>query len=815
MIGKTISHYTILEKLGEGGMGVVWKAEDNRLKRTVALKFLPPQLLASDEEKKRFVNEAQAAAQLDHPNICTIYEIDTADGQTYISMAHIPGDNLENNIASSPLDIENALKITDELCGALDEAHSQTVIHRDIKPANIMISEKGPTILLDFGLAKLKGQTKITRVGSTVGTSAYMSPEQVRGETVDHRTDIWSLGVVLYQMVAGQMPFKGEHEAAVLYSITNTEPAPVTTLRTGVPPELARIIEKALSKDADGRYQQIADMRADLEPLRQDASGPHPVTTRQPVPGTKHRGSMFWAGLLAVIAIIVIAAVFWFRPGSDSPQQETPGAATDRSGSTSGTDASGDAVDQRQKSIAVLPLDNLSRDDENEFFVDGMTEELITQLAQIRALKVISRTSVMRYKDTDKSLHAIGQELNVGTIIEGSVLWAGDQVRISVQLIDAVNDRHIWANSYNSNLDDVLGLQRRVAEDVANQIEVELTDQEKHRLAAVPVVDKEAYEMYLQGRFNWNQRRPDSIERAIDFYEKAIELDPGYALAYAGLAESYVVLATWGFDERVRRAHETAREMAEKALSIDEELAAAHACLAAIAYEHDWDWKQAVIHFERAIELNPNHATTHQWYAEMLTSIGRYEEAVTEIRIAQALDPLSLIISTVAGFALTLNGETDAGFAEFKKIIDIDPSFPPVYLTRQYSFYWIREWEKGAREAIKYLELTAPPEQREGGVVEIKAALDRGGMREFDRVSLVVLKRTYQESYASPVLLASLFARLGEPDSAMVWLQRGYDIRDHQMSTLTRDRSFEVLQKDPRYIKLLKRLKLDHTLNSN
>ncbi|MEJ2722993.1 MAG: tetratricopeptide repeat protein, partial [bacterium] len=308
-----------------------------------------------------------------------------------------------------------------------------------------------------------------------------------------------------------------------------------------------------------------------------------------------------------------------------------------------------------------------------------------------------------------KPLPAIGRELGVGTIIEGSVLWAGENVRISVQLVDATRDRHIWAKSYESDLTDVLGLQRRVAMEVASAIEVELTDQEQTRLATAPVVDKDAYELYLQGRFNWNQRRPESIERAIDYYERAIAIDSTYALAYAGLAESYVVLATWGYDARVRRAHVMAREMAQKALAIDEGLAQAHASLAAVSYEHDWDWEQAEIHFKRAIELNPNYATAHQWYAEFLTSLGRYGEAVREIRTAQALDPLSLIIGTVAGFTLTLNGDTEKGFAEFNKVIDTDPSFPPVYLTEQYSYYWIRDWEEGARAGIKYLELTAPP----------------------------------------------------------------------------------------------------------
>ncbi|UCG53787.1 MAG: protein kinase [Candidatus Latescibacterota bacterium] len=760
--------------------------------------------MTTGEEKKRFVNEAQAAAQLSHPNICTIYEIDSTEGHTYISMAHIPGENLERKIAGGPLKLDHAVTVAIELCGALREAHSQDVIHRDIKPANIMISDKGPAILLDFGLAMLKGQSRITKVGSTVGTSAYMSPEQTRGEGVDHRTDIWSLGVVLYEMITGLKPFKGEHEATVIYSIVNADPEPVTALRTGVPMELERIIRKALAKNPSERYQHVDDMLVDLDAVRQDLSGPRSTTTVRPRVEPKPSRRSLWISVLSFFAcIVLIVVVVWFSQGRGPSEGDRPGTTTSRPLTSPEI--------QPGSSIAVLPLANLSRNNENEFFVDGMTEELISQLARIKALKVISRTSVMKYKNTDKSLTEIAEELNVATILEGSVLWAGDNVRISVQLIDGVNDRHIWANSFESDMSDVLGLQRRVAKEVASQIQVELSEQEEDRLAVSPVVNKEAYELYLQGRFHWNKRRRESIQRAIDFYQKALELDPEYALAYAGLAESYAVLATWGAADRAREAHPMAREMAQKALEIDDDLAGAHAVLGVVAYEYDWDWDAAEAHFKRAIELNPNYASAHQWYAEMLTSIGRRDEAVREIRIAQEIDPLSLIISTVAGFALILNGDPEAGFAEYERVIDLDPTFPPVYLTQRYGYYWIGEWEKGSHSAIKYFELTADDDQARQDAAALKEALARGGVEEFDRTGLEILRRFDREGYVDPVLMASVLARLGEVDSALVWLERGYNERAHPMSTMLRDRSFERLESDPRYMDLLKRMKLDHT----
>ncbi|UCG53700.1 MAG: protein kinase, partial [Candidatus Latescibacterota bacterium] len=628
MIGDTISHYRILEELGAGGMGVVYKAEDTNLKRTVALKFLPEHLLGTEQERSRFVREAQAAAALDHPNICTIHEIDTVDDRTFIAMAYVSGETLEARVEKGPLKLDDAVGVALDLCDALGESHAKGVVHRDIKPANIMISERGRAIVMDFGLAKLKGQTKLTRDGATVGTVSYMSPEQAQGIDVDHRTDIWSLGVVLYQMITGQLPFKGDHESAVVYSIVNEEPDGLTALRSGVPLELERIVNKALAKNAVERYQHIDDLRVDLKRI-QECLGKAPSTvTGSPRKPTKRRRWYLAACSLALLALLAVI-VIWLGSGGGPRVEEQPTSATEgRTDAPSG---------QRENSIAVLPLDNLSGVEENEFFADGMTEELITQLAQIQALKVISRTSVMRYKGTDKPLSTIANELNVSTILEGSVLWVGNRVRINAQLIDGASDEHLWANSYESDLSDVLGLQRSVAKEVARQIRVELTSQEEDRLAGSPVVNRDAYELYLKGRFWWNKRTRAGIQKAIEFFQRAIEIVPDYALAYAGLGECYVVLGTWAWYTPPNEIYPKASEYAKKALEIDPNLAPAHAVLAGIAKEYENDWDKAEAHYRRAIELNPNYATARQWYAEFLGHQGRYAEAIEQVKTALEL----------------------------------------------------------------------------------------------------------------------------------------------------------------------------------
>ncbi|MHC4150206.1 MAG: protein kinase domain-containing protein, partial [Planctomycetota bacterium] len=528
MIGKTISHYKILEVLGRGGMGVVYKAQDTKLDRFVALKFLPPHLGQSEEEKKRFIQEAKAASALDHPNICTIYEIDeTKDGQMFIAMACYEGESLKERIERGPMALDEALDIAVQVAQGISRAHEENIVHRDIKPANIIITNRGEVKIVDFGLAKLAGRTMLTKEGTTMGTVAYMSPEQSQGAEVNHRSDIWALGAVLYEMVTGQRPFAGDYEQAVVYSILNQEPEPVTGLRTGVPMALERIINKAMQKTPEERYQHTNDMLVDLRAVGKSFGGRGAANA----PSNKKR-LRFRIGTAALVALVIFAGFFVWqyakKPAKRNEPMSTPGRKV------------------YQGSIAVLPLENLSDNPEQEYFADGMTEALITQLAQIRALKVISRTTVIRYKATDEPLVDIARKLNVGTILEGSVLLVGDQVRINAQLIDGSTDSHIWAKSYEGELSDVIGLQSEVARSVADEIKVQLTSEEQSRLARQRPVDAEVYRIYLKGRYHLNKFTPPGVRQGMAYFQQVVEKDPNYALAYAGLADSYLVLARWG-----------------------------------------------------------------------------------------------------------------------------------------------------------------------------------------------------------------------------------------------------------------------------
>jgi len=538
MIGRIISHYKILEKLGEGGVGVVYKGEDTKLKRTVALKFLPAELTRDPDAKKRFVHEAQAAGALDHPNICTIYEIDEAEGHTFISMACIEGQSLKDKIESgpvgangrSPLPIDEALDIAIQVAEGLQAAHEKGIIHRDIKSANIMVTEKGQAKIMDFGLAKLAGQVRLTKTGTTVGTVAYMSPEQARGEEVDHRTDIWSYGVVLYEMVTGQLPFKGEYDQAVVYSILNEEPEPMTGLRTGVPMELERVVNKALVKSLDSRYQNAGDILVDLRLLRKE---------------------------LELMA------------SKEQPSRENP-----------------------QPSIAVLPFYNLSADKEQEYFCEGMTEEIINALTHVEGLRVVARTSAFSFRGKEIDVGEIGRKLSVETLLEGSVRKAANRLRIWVQLVNVVDGYHLWSERYDREMEDVFAVQDEISLAIADKLKVKLLRGEKTKLITHHTDDLEAYNLYLRGRYLWNKRTEGGIKKAIEHFKQAIKKDPSYALAYTGLADSYSTLTSY-ISILPKEVFPKGRDAALKALEIDDTLAEAHASLALIRRDYEWDWAGA------------------------------------------------------------------------------------------------------------------------------------------------------------------------------------------------------------------------------
>ena len=775
MLGETVSHYKIIEKLGEGGMGVVYKAEDTKLRRTVALKFLSPQALGTEEEKARFLYEAQAAAALNHPNICTIYEIDESESRSFIAMEYIEGNSLEEMIESGPLKLEEARRIALQIAEGLHEAHRRQIVHRDIKPANIMITSEGRAKIMDFGMAKSSGRTKLTREGTTLGTVAYMSPEQGHGKEVDPRSDIWSLGVIVYEMVTGQLPFKGEYEQAVIYSILNEDPEPLTALRTGIPLELERIARKAMEKNPGDRYQHVDELLVDLRNLTDELESPR--LARNPVRKGISRGrfALVSGAVIVIAAALILTRLYLFPEKSQ-------------------------AID----SIAVLPLDNLSGDPDQEYFADGMTEALIADLAKIGTLKVISRTSVMRYKDTQKSLPEIARELDVDAILEGSVMQVGGRVRITAQLIEAVSDRHLWAESYERDMRDVLALQGDVARAIAREINIKLAPREEGGSSGARQVEPRAYEAYLRGRYHWNKRTEQDIGKGIEYFEEAIRIDPYYAQAYAAIAEAFIVLSDWGYC-LPREADKKVKYFAQKALSIENESAAAYSALGLASYGIDYNWEDAEEYFKKALSLNPNYATSHQWYSGLLSSLERHDEAIEQAKRAIQLDPMSRVMNQTLGFAYYYARRYDEAIEHCRKTLELDESYLVVQII--YLCYLQKEMFPEAVEAFK--QALSFHEQTRVFVEEYSQAYKTSGYEGCVEWIIENMEKWIIMNYTQSYIYAMAYAELGETDKAFERLEEAYEIRLRTVTTIGVEPLMDSLKSDPRFDELLIKIGLN------
>ncbi|MBI3110221.1 MAG: protein kinase, partial [Ignavibacteriales bacterium] len=744
MISQTISHYKILEKLGEGGMGVVYKAQDTKLDRIVALKFLPPNLASDENDKKRFVHEAKAASALDHPNICNIHEIDeTLDGQVFIAMAFYEGTPLNKKIEQGPLKLEEAVDIGIQIAEGLQAAHRKDIIHRDIKSSNVMATASGQIKILDFGLAKRAGATLLTKSGATVGTVPYMSPEQARGEKVDHRTDIWSLGIVLYEMITGRLPFRSDYNEALVYSILNEDPPPPTSLRSDVPMELERIVKKAMQKEHASRYQHVDEMVTDLRALKQAImSGREGAAVSRARPSLKKRTYTYLS--LGVIALVMIAVALLTNL---QPTRE------------------------KFESLAVLPLENMGRDPDQEYFADGMTEALITELSKISALRVISRTSAMQYKGVKKPLPQIARELNVDALIEGSVLREGDQVRITVQLIHGSTDKHLWAESYQRELRGILALQSEVARAIAGQIKVAVTPEEKTRLASSRAVNPEAHEAYLKGRFYWNKRTKEGLKKALELFQRAIEADPGDPLAYAGLADAYAYSANQAY-LRPNEAFPKAKAAALKALEIDDHIAEGHTSLGFVKFAYDMDWSGAEREFQRAIQLNPSYSTAHAWYSIFMLTFLRFDESIAELHRAQQLDPLSVQIAVGVGSNYNHARQYDRAILALQRVAELDPNVGTMY--HELGFAYLG---KGMYpEAIRNLQKAVAATSRLSGdpLAMLGYAYGLAGQKDQARKILEQLKQQAITGYVQPTAFALVCVGLGDKDQAIAWLEKAY-----------------------------------------
>jgi serine/threonine-protein kinase len=779
MIGQTLGHYRILEKVAAGGMGVVYRARDEQLDRDVALKVLPPGTLTDDTARRHFRKEAMTLAKVNHPNIETVYEFGTQDGMDFLVMEYVPGKTLADRLAGGMLPEKEVVVLGMQIAAALEEAHERGIVHRDLKPANIAITEKGRAKVLDFGLAVLlrpvdEGTTETFSDSQAAGTLPYMPPEQLTGEPVDARADIYAIGAVLYEMATGRRAFQEEQPSRLIDAILHQPPVTPRARNSRISTELEAIILKCLDKDLDRRYQSATELLVDLRRL----SSPSSAYALPPPQSSVWRRSAKLIGY-GVPGLLLLAVGLTAM---------NVGGLRDLVMSR--------ARPAQIRSIAVLPLGNLSSDPREDYFADGVTEALITELAQIAGLRVISRTSVMVYKGAKKPLPQIARELHVDAIVDGSVQRSGDKVRINAELIEASTDRHLWAKSYERDLRDILTVQSAVAKAIADEVQIKLTPQEQARLAKSRQVNPEALEAYLAGRFYWNKRTAEGLEKSIAYFQRAITKDPNYALAYAGLAVSYHVLSELSVVP-VEEAFPKARSAALKALEIDDSLGEAHSALANVKEDYDWDWKGAEEEYKRALELNPGQVLAHVSYSNLLFELGRLPEALSEASVAQQLDPLSAIANDNLSAVLYYSGQYDQAAEQCRKTLDIDPLSPQAHRHLGQVYVQKQFYGEAVSELKKAMELSHGSTE---ALAELGYVFAVSGKKDDARHVLLELKSA---THASPYRLAIVYAGLAEKENALEALNEAVRRRSPGVVHLKVSPVFQDLRSDERFQELL------------
>jgi TolB-like protein/Flp pilus assembly protein TadD len=769
--GQVISHYRILERIGAGGMGVVYKGQDLKLGRLVALKLLPSDLSLDRAAVQRFQLEARAASALNHPHICTVHEIDEDQGRHFIVMELLEGQTLRDRIAGKPLDTPSILDFAVQIVEALAAAHAKNIVHRDLKPTNIHLTGTGQVKLLDFGLAKLAhpqpvgdaselptATQSMTGPHTIVGTLPYMSPEQVMGREVDHRTDIFSLGVVLFEMSTGQLPFQADSPTGLMVKIAHDDAPALTSLNPGIPAALVRIIGKCMEKERERRYSSAQELLAELKKVREGRTS---ASRRRVLP---------IAALAGVVVLLLAARAFISGP--------------------------------RITRLAVLPLANLSGDSSQEYFADGMTEILIADLTQIGSLRVISRASSMQFKGVKKPLPEIAKQLGVDAVVTGTVMKSGERVRITAELVDGSTDHQLWAQPYERKIDDVLTLQGEVAQAIAGEIRARMTPQEAGRLARRHTVIPAALDAYLQGRYYQNLYEPEPLLKSLEYYQQAVKIDPDYAAAYAGLAEALDGLYYVG--AQPFEAVSQAREAAAKALVIDPSLAEAHNAMGSV-YFNSWNWKDAEKEEVKAIELNPGWSMAHDYYATILRDMGRAEESIAEARRALELDPLSMLANSVMGDVYLSARRYELAIAQYKKALDLHPNDSTVQSTLGLAYICSNMFDPGIEAMQKSVTLDGIDP---GLSPELAYAYARMGRADDARQILRNLLVLAQQAPVPPGYIAIVSAALGEREQALAWLEKAYSQHSPMMTWLKTDPRFDSIRQDPKFQDLMRRVGL-------
>jgi serine/threonine protein kinase/Tfp pilus assembly protein PilF len=741
--GQEIFHYQLLEQFGSSGMALVFKAMDKKLDRHVVLKFLPPQPDMDEKEKERFFMEAKTASSLDHPNICTIYEINkTEEGQVFIAMAYYDGETLKEKIERGPLSLKEAIHITVQICQGLQKAHNKGIVHRDIKPANIIVTTDQVVKILDFGVAKFQSKAHVTLPGTVIGTPGYMAPEQASGKNVDQRVDIWATGVLLYEMFTAHLPFEGDNELAIMYAIVNEKPLSIENFRPLESTQFQIIIDKVLEKDPDHRYQNMQEFLADLESFETK-----PLIARE------------------------------------TRREVAPVPA--------------------MPSIAVLPLIDLSPDRDQEYFCDGLTEEIINALTRVKELKVISRNSAFQFKGGNLDISQIGRRLGVQKVLEGSLRKGGNRIRVTVRLINVSDGFLIWADDYERELEDIFAIQDDISRSVVNKLKIKLIDISETQLLKKYTENIDAFSVYLQGRFHWNKRTAESLETSIEFFKKAIELDSQYALAYAGLADARIVLGFYG-KFRPPDVMPLALEAANRALEIDDMLAEAHISVGCVEAVYQWDWLNSEKQFQRGIELKEEYAVGHHWNAiNYLTPLERFEEAQMSIQKALEFEPSSLVINSTVGLIYYFSRDYKKAIENLENTLQMEPDYPVTHFFLGRALVQVSRYDEAMDHFKKALKFYGDSTNM---LATFAHAAALAGKQDITQKILIQLQDLSERMYVSAYDMASIYVGLGQADEALKWLEKAFDEHAYLLIYLKVDPLMDSLRAKKRFKKILQKV---------